>query len=151
MAEFEFGQTVQVQGTPEATWALITDVPRLVGWISVLNDAETVEELAHYTAVIQDKVGMFKLRADLDIRVTEKVEGERIVGHAEGEDRQVGSRVVIDTTVAMTPAEGVTVVTVSGSYSISGSAATLGASTIKRKGEKVVKEFFDHLRADAGA
>lgn len=148
MAEFDFEQTVQVNGTPDEVWALITDVPRLVGWISVLEDARTIEDLAHYTAVIQDKVGMFKLRADLDIRVTEKVQGERIVVHAEGEDRQVGSRILIDATVTMSPGPDATDVRVGGRYSISGSAATLGLSTIRRKGDKVVKEFFQHLSSD---
>ena len=149
MAEFDFEETVRVSGTPGEVWELITDVPRLVGWISVLHDATTIEELSHYRAVMQDKVGMFKLRADLDIRVTEKTEGERIVVHAEGEDRQVGSRIVIDATVTMTPGDDATTVTVSGSYGISGSAATLGSSTIRRKGDKIVKEFFTNLSQDA--
>ncbi|MBB3042604.1 CoxG family protein [Nocardioides soli] len=149
MAEFDFEQTVQVNGTPDEVWSLITDVPRLVGWISVLHDATTVEELAHYRAVMQDKVGMFKLKADLDIRVTEKTEGQRIVVHAEGEDRQVGSRIVIDATVTMSPGESATGVTVAGRYGISGSAATLGSSTIRRKGDKIVQEFFTNLGKDA--
>jgi carbon monoxide dehydrogenase subunit G len=149
MAEFGFDQTVHVSGSPDEVWSLITDVPRLVGWISVLEDARTIEELAHYTAVVQDKIGMFKLRADLDIRVTEKLEGQRIVVHAEGEDRQVGSRIVIDATVTMSPDSDLTGVRVDGRYSISGSAATLGSSTIQRKGDKVVKEFFQHLSSDA--
>jgi carbon monoxide dehydrogenase subunit G len=151
MAEFDFDQTVQVNGSPDEVWSLITDVPRLVGWISVLEDARTVEELAHYTAVVRDKVGMFKLRADLDIRVAEKVERERIVVRAEGEDRQVGSRIVIDATVTMTPGTDQTDVRVGGRYSISGSAATLGSSTIQRKGDKVIKEFFQHLSSDAAS
>ncbi|QWF22728.1 SRPBCC family protein [Nocardioides sp. LMS-CY] len=149
MAEFDFEQTVQVNGTPDEVWSLITDVPRLVGWISVLHDATTVAELAHYRAVMQDKVGMFKLKADLDIRVTEKTEGQRIVVHAEGEDRQVGSRIVIDATVTMSPGESATGVTVAGRYGISGSAATLGSSTIRRKGDKIVQEFFTNLGKDA--
>lgn len=149
MAEFDFEQTVQVNGTPDEVWSLITDVPRLVGWISVLHDATTIEELAHYRAVLQDKVGMFKLKADLDIRVTDQSAGERIVVHAEGEDRQVGSRIVIDATVTMRPGESATDVTVAGKYGISGSAATLGSSTIRRKGDKIVKEFFTNLSRDA--
>jgi carbon monoxide dehydrogenase subunit G len=115
----------------------------------VLHDASTIEELSHYRAVMQDKVGMFKLRADLDIRVTEKAEGQRIVVHAEGEDRQVGSRIVIDATVTMSPGESATGVTVAGRYGISGSAATLGSSTIRRKGDKIVQEFFTNLGKDA--
>ncbi|HET6153970.1 MAG TPA: SRPBCC domain-containing protein [Marmoricola sp.] len=149
MAEFEFEKTVEVAGTADEVWALITDVPRLVGWISVLDDARTIEELARYTAVIQDKIGMFKLRADLDITIVDKTMGERIVMHAEGEDRQVGSRIVIDAVVALTSAEGTSSVRVQGKYGVSGSAATLGSSTIRRKGDKIVEEFVKNLLAEA--
>jgi carbon monoxide dehydrogenase subunit G len=149
MAEFEFDQTVSVAGTPEAVWELITAVSRLVGWISVVHDAQEIVPLSHYSAVIQDKVGMFKLRADLDIRLTEVDEGKKIVAHAEGQDRGVGSRITIDAELLLDPAPSSTSVRVSGKYGITGNAATLGSSAIKRKGDKVIKEFFEHLSSDA--
>ncbi|WP_396449574.1 CoxG family protein [Actinomadura sp.] len=149
MAEFEFDRAVSVTGTPAAVWELITDVPRLVGWIDVVHDAREIEPLSHYSAVIQDKVGMFRLRADLDIHMTEVDEGKRIVAHAEGQDRQVGSRITIDAEVLLDPAPSSTSVRVSGKYGITGNVATLGSSAIKRKGDKVLKEFFGHLSSDS--
>ena len=149
MAAFEFDRTVSVSGTPDAVWGLITDVPRLVEWISVVHDAREIQPLKQYSAVIQDKVGMFTLRADLDITMSEVDEGKRIVARAEGQDRQVGSRITIDAEVVLDAGPSSTEVRVSGSYEITGNAATLGTSAIRRKGEKVVKEFFEHLSSDS--
>jgi carbon monoxide dehydrogenase subunit G len=42
-------------------------------------------------------------------------------------------------------------VRVSGSYGITGNAATLGSSAIKRKGDKVLEEFFGNLESDLSA
>jgi carbon monoxide dehydrogenase subunit G len=149
MAAFEFDRTVEVEGGPSVAWAMITDVPRLVGWISVLDDAQEIDPLRKYTAVIQDKVGMFKLRADLAIEVSDVEEGRRIVVEATGQDRQVGSRILIRADVVLDPKPAATAVRVAGSYEITGNAATLGSSTIRRKGEKVLAEFFDHLSTDS--
>lgn len=151
MAEFVFDETVSVSGSPDAVWQLITDVPRLVGWIGVVHEAREIDPLSRYSAVIQDKVGMFKLRADLDIRMTEVDTGKRIVAHAEGQDRQIGSRIAIDAEVLLDPAPSATSVRVSGKYAITGNAATLGSSAIKRKGDKVINEFFEHLSSDSSA
>lgn len=149
MASFEFDQTVACDADAGAVWAIVTDVPRLVDWVGVLQDAETLAPLESYRAVISDKVGVVALRADLEVRVTDQTPGQRIVVRAEGTDRQLGSRITIDATVSL-DGGGPTKVRVHGSYAITGRAATLGASTIKRKGEKVLSEFCDNLRG-AGA
>jgi carbon monoxide dehydrogenase subunit G len=149
VAEFAFDETVSIAGAPEAAWGLITDVPRLVGWISVVHDAREITPLSQYSAVIQDKVGMFKLKAELDIHLTEVDEGKRIVAHAEGQDRQVGSRITIDAEVLLDRSADATSVRVAGTYGISGQAATLGSSAIRRKGDKVIKEFFQHLSSES--
>ncbi|MFI6348629.1 CoxG family protein [Streptomyces sp. NPDC050560] len=153
MAEFEFDETVSLAAAPEVAWDLMTDVPRLTRWISVVHDARELEPLRHYTAVIQDKVGMFKLRAELDITLTGVDEGKRVVAHAEGQDRQVGSRITVDAEVLLEAAEDGTAtdVRVHGRYAITGNAATLGSSAIRRKGDKVVKEFFQHLGSETRA
>lgn len=151
MASFEFDRTVSIPGSPEVAWGLITDVPRLVDWISVVHDAKELQPLQQYSAVIQDKVGMFTLRADLDITLSEVDDGKRIVAHAEGQDRQVGSRITIHAEVLLEAEPESTNVRVNGNYEITGSGATLGSSAIRRKGEKVINEFFLHLAADSSS
>lgn len=145
MSQYTFDQSTSTSGDTTAAWALMTDVPRLVRWISVLGEAHEEEQLSRYTAVIADRVGMFSLRADLDISVVELDEPEMITIRAEGQDRQIGSRITIEATVEISTREDGTQIRVHGSYGITGRAATLGASQIKRKGEKVIAEFFDNL------
>ena len=148
MAHFPFDHSASTTADPATVWSLMTDVPRLVRWITVLDNAEEHRRLESYSAVIQDKVGMFSLRADLDITVVEVREPEYIRVRAEGRDRQIGSRITIETSVDVTPGADETTVHVHGSYEITGRAATLGSSQIKRKGEKVLTEFFDNLTAE---
>src|SRR3954453_21601798 len=148
MAEFAFDRTVEVTGGPESIWELITDVSRLVSWIGVVHNAREIAPLEKYSAVIADKVGMFKLNADLNIRFTDVRVSELIIARAEGKDRQLGSRITINGEVQLDPRPSTTTVRVSGSYGITGNAATLGSSAIKRKGDKVLEEFFGNLESD---
>jgi len=145
VANFEFSRLVEVPGDPAATWQSFTDVRRVVSWISVVEDAKEFEPLSQYTAVLQDKIGMFSLRADLDIRVTEVVESRRLRVHADGQDRQVGARIVIDGVIELTLTESGTNVALTGSYDVTGRVATLGASSIHRKADKIIEEFFANL------
>jgi len=142
---FTFDRELQVPGEPAAAWKNFTDVRQVVEWISVIGEAEELEPMARYTAVLADKIGMFSLRADLHITVTEVAEDRGLRVHAEGQDRQVGARIVIDGNVQLAPTSGGTSVRVSGSYEVSGRAATLGASSIRRKGDKTLDQFFENL------
>jgi carbon monoxide dehydrogenase subunit G len=145
VATFTFDRELEVSGSPEAAWTTFTDVRRVVGWISVVEDAQEVEPLSRYTAVLQDKIGMFSLRADLDITLSDVVEPRQLRAHADGQDRQVGARIVIDGLIELSETGAGTRVKVSGTYHVTGKAATLGASSIRRKGDKVLEDFFGNL------
>jgi uncharacterized protein len=147
----EFRRDLAVTATPETTWETLTDVPRLVGWVGIVEDAVELEPLAHYTAVLMDRLGPFKLRADLDIVVSDVVPGESLHVRAEGEDRQVGSRLQIEATMALAPRDGGTQVTFSGTYEVTGKVASMGSGTINKKAEKIMSEFFAATQAELGA
>ena len=143
MPRSQFHRELSVSATPEEAWAALTDVPRLVGWVSVVEDAQEIEPLARYTAVLMDRLGPFKLRADLDIALTDVQVGRSLAVKAAGEDRQVGSRLTIDATLAMVPRDGVgTTITVDGVYEVTGKVASMGPGTINKKAEKIMDEFF---------
>lgn len=148
MARETFQRELTLAAPPEVLWKTITDVPRLVRWISALEEAAEIEPLRRYSAVLMDRVGMFSLRADLDIRVVEHEEPRRMRVTAAGEDRQVGSRIAVEADLALTPREGGTALTVSGTYEVTGRVATLGGSTIRRKADKMMEEFFGNLRRE---
>jgi carbon monoxide dehydrogenase subunit G len=139
----EFHERVRLAGDRDTVWRIVSDIPSVLSWISIVGSAEEVDPGARYRALLEDRMGPFRLRADLDIAVDERAEGERIRAHADGEDRQIGSRLIISVTLALADVVGGgTAVDVSGSYEVTGRPATLGASSIRKKASKVLAEFF---------
>ena len=142
MPRVEFRRNLDVRATPDESWSALTDVTRLVGWVSIVEGAVELSHLEKYTAVLMDRLGPFKLRADLDVTVSDVKPGESLRVHAEGEDRQVGSRLVVDATLAVQPRGTGSTVVVDGVYEVSGKVASMGSGTINKKAEKILEQFF---------
>lgn len=152
MPRSEFGRELTVSAAPAQAWATLIDVPVLVSWISVLEQAEEQEHLERYSAVLLDRLGPFKLRADLAITLSDVRTEQHVTVHAEGEDRQVGSRLVVDATLDLAPSgDGGTAVRVAGVYEVSGKVAAMGGGTINKKAEKIIGEFFANAEKVLGA
>jgi uncharacterized protein len=151
MPSVNFSRDIAVVADPATCWSLLTDVPKLVDWVTIVGDAREIAHLQRYAAVLTDRLGPFKLHADLDITVSEVEEGRHIRVHAEGEDRQVSSRILVDAvlTLARQNNDG-TVVSVDGTYEVSGKVATLGAGMIRQKATKILDEFFGRTAAELG-
>jgi carbon monoxide dehydrogenase subunit G len=148
----EFRRELTVLASPEESWKTLTDVPLLVSWVNVVEDATEIEPLGRYTAVLMDRLGPFKLRADLDIVITDLVPGRSITFRASGEDRQVGSRLVIEATMDVEARETAgSVARFTGHYEVTGRAASMGSGTINKKAEKIMGEFFAAAQSALGA
>jgi carbon monoxide dehydrogenase subunit G len=154
MPAASFSRTIEVPTPAEQCWSALTDVQTLVSWVAVLDSGKEVEPLARYEAVLMDRVGPFKLRADLTIRLTDVQAPSHVLVRAEGEDRQVGSRITVDAVLnlvaASTEGDAGTTVSVAGSYEVSGRVATLGAGTIRKKADKLLDEFFASMTRTLG-
>lgn len=151
MPSVTFTRDLTVVADQTTCWAVLTDVPKLVDWVSIVDGAEVVAPLERYTAVLMDRLGPFKLRADLAITVSEVEEGRHIRVHAEGEDRQVSSRILVDAVLDLSPADGDgTRISTRGSYEVSGKVATMGAGMIRQKATKILDEFFGHAADELG-
>jgi carbon monoxide dehydrogenase subunit G len=138
----QFARTIQVPADPATCWAVLTDVERVAGWVSIVGPVAEQERLRSYAAVLEDRMGPFRLRADLAIRVTTVHDGQLLSLRAEGEDRQVASRIAVDATLRLDPTDAGSAVTVDGAYEVTGRVATLGASMIRAKAQKLLDEFF---------
>jgi carbon monoxide dehydrogenase subunit G len=143
----EFQETVRVAGRRESVWETVSDIPTVLSWISIVGSAEAVDPGRRYHALLQDRMGPFKLRADLEIEVVERVESERIHARGDGEDRQIGSRLIIDVTLTLSDDDEGTAIDVRGSYEVTGRPAALGASSIRKKAQKVIAEFFGRVES----
>jgi uncharacterized protein len=146
-----FERRFEVAVGAEQVWATFVDVERLVSWISILHSARELEPLARYTATLEDRLGPFRLRADLDVTVTDSTAPRSITVHAEGEDRQVGSRISVTGTLELDDAAGATVVRLVGEYEVTGRAASLGASSIRKNATTILDEFCGRATAELGA
>lgn len=149
MATQSFARTLSLSVTPDAAWRTITDVPTLVGWVSLLSEARVVSDMERYTARLEDRIGPFALRADLDIVVIDHVEPQWISIRAEGSDRQVGSRIVVTARVDL-HGGATTEFEARGGYEVTGKVATLGSGMIRKKAARVLDEFFENLQRAIG-
>ena len=148
MPAAQFDRTIAVSADAATCWKILTDVERVAGWVSIVGSVGEREHLRSYTALLEDRMGPFRLRADLEIQVRDVVEGRSLSLRAEGEDRQVASRIAVDATLRIA-GPGVeeggddgSTVSVEGSYEVTGKVATLGASMIRSKAQKLLDEFF---------
>lgn len=145
-----FDRTVDVSAPAETVWRTITDVARVAGWVKAVGDVTEMAFLERYQAVLADRLGPFRLAADLDVVVTDVVEGARIEFVADGEDRQVASRIKVEAGMHLEGLDAGTRMTVSGRYEVTGKVATLGASMIRSKAEKMLDEFFTNAARELG-
>jgi uncharacterized protein len=151
MATHSFSRILATTSDADTCWAVLTDVSRVAGWVTIVGEVNEIEPLAKYSTVLMDKVGPFKLKADLDIRVPEVEAPHRIHITAAGEDRQVASRIAIDATLEIKNAgAGGAEVDVSGSYSVTGRVASMASSQVKRKADKILEEFFTQAGQELG-
>lgn len=148
MPSVDFSRRVTVPAAPPAIWETVTNVSRVASWVAVVGSVEEHDPLSRYSAVLADRLGPFQLSADLDVTVTGVREPSSITFSADGEDRQVASRIRIDAEMRIEPGDTGTVVDVTGRYEVTGRVAALGSSMIRAKGEKILDQFFSSLEAD---
>lgn len=128
----------------------MTDVHRVADWVEVVGNVDELKYLSKYRARLTDRLGPFRLAADLDVEVVE-ADAERLIRFvADGEDRQVASRILIEAQLGLAAGESGTTVSVEGKYEVTGRVATLGASMIKSKGEKILDQFFTAAENEFG-
>jgi carbon monoxide dehydrogenase subunit G len=144
----DFSKTTAIAARPEDVWAALLDFQRVASWLSIVGQVREVEPMRRYTALLEDRVGPFALRADLAVSVTADEAQRRLHVAASGEDRQVASRIgaTLDVTVS-SDGDGASLAA-TGRYEITGRIATLGAPAIRKKGDKVLDEFFANASRD---
>jgi carbon monoxide dehydrogenase subunit G len=146
----DFHETLRLQASPDAVWRTVSDIPTVLSWISIVGSVQEVEPGERYAVVLEDRLGPFKLRADLDVAVGERVEGRSIRAEGDGEDRQAGSRLIVKVVLDLAEREDGTELDVSGTYEVTGRPAALGAGSIRKKAAKILSEFFASAEREAG-
>lgn len=145
-----FKRQVSVGCGPERTWSTVTDIDLLVSWVPIVSEAVEHEPLRRYSALLVDRLGPFSLKADLSIDVTNLVEHESIAIRAEGHDRQVDSRILVEGTMLLKATDRGTELEVHGRYEVTGRVATFGGPMIRSKADKIIEDFFSGLTQSLG-
>jgi carbon monoxide dehydrogenase subunit G len=143
-------RTVRLSASPEDVWRTLLDFQRVASWLAVVRDVREVEPLARYTTVLADRVGPFARRADLAVDVDADAAARRLRVGGSGEDRQIASRISATLDVSVAPAAHGSDLRVKGRYEITGRIATLGAGAIRKKGDKVLEDFFGNATRELG-
>ena len=147
----DVSRTVRVAASPESAWSTILDFPKVASWLSVVRDLKEVEPMRRYATVLEDRVGPFAMRADLAIDVAADETKKTLKVSGSGEDRQIASRISAALDLGVAGVDGGSDIAVSGRYEITGKVATLGAGAIRKKGDKVLEDFFKNLERELGA
>lgn len=141
MASGKFDRELHVQKDPATCWETLTSIETLASWIDIVDDVVEVQPLSAYTAVLMDSLGPFKLRADLNISVTDVDVPNHLRFEASGEDRHVGSRLRINATLDLQEEGSGTLLAATGAYEVLGKVATLGSGTIVKKADRIIEHF----------
>lgn len=150
MPSGDFEGSLDVKHSPEECWGVLTDVNRVAKWVTVVGEVAEIERLQSYSAVLEDQFGPFKLKADLDIQVTDLDEGKSIAFKAKGQDRQVSTTIIVDADLSLKPTEAGTEILVKGKWNVIGTVATMGSGTIRKKADTIMEEFFTAARQELG-
>jgi carbon monoxide dehydrogenase subunit G len=145
----DFAKTIRLDASPDAVWVAVNDVRRVASWVSIVREVRDVDPPHRYAALLEDRLGPFAMRADLDLNV-ERSDGRRMRVTASGEDRQVASRIAATIELAVDSDGAGTSLGVTGRYEVTGKVATLGAGAIRKKGDRILNEFFDSASKELG-
>lgn len=150
MATQQFSRELAVAADAGRAWQVLTDVEILAGWVGIIHEVRELSRLEKYTAVLQDRVGPFKLRADLDITAKIVEDGRHIEIEASGRDRAVDSRIGVSASLRLDGAEGVTTIIVVGTYQVTGRVASMGSGVIRKKADRIIGDFFTKAEEELG-
>jgi carbon monoxide dehydrogenase subunit G len=145
----DFAKTIMLDASPELVWSAVLDFHRVASWLSIVREVRDVDPPRRYSALLEDRLGPFAMRADLDLTV-DISKGRSLRVSAAGEDRQVASRIAATIELAVEPNGAGTSLGVTGRYEVTGRVATLGAGAIRKKGERILQEFFDSASKELG-
>ena len=131
-----------VVGVPPArVWAFLWDVVRVARCLPGCTDVRTVAPHKQYAAVVNERVGPFRVRFPLEIEVLDVEEGRRLTAQAAGRDSAMGSSLKVALELRHEPAPAGSRLLIFTDTTILGKLGTLGQGVIQRKAEGVMAQF----------
>jgi carbon monoxide dehydrogenase subunit G len=130
-------------------WRVFFDLPRIAALIPGCENVQEKEPLTSYSAVLNQKIGPFKMSVPTQIIVEERKEPMCVRVRAKGRDKYTGTTLEVLLSVELEAAPGGgTRLGVDSTMQVSGRLASLGYPVVKRKSEELFAEFEKRLRAE---
>ena len=120
-------------GGAQRIWQVFFDVRRIAGLIPGCENVAEEEPLATYSAVMNQKIGPFRMSVPTRIVVEERKEPSYVRVRALGRDKYTGTTLDVVLSVALeAAAEGLTRLAVDSTMQVSGRLAALGYPVVKK-------------------
>lgn len=148
--EDTFERTGLVTVPPAEVWARLHDVDLLASYSSHLGPVTTIEPGQRWKVSLEDRLGLLKLSAPFDVEIVEETAPLEVSIRASGRDRGPGTRLGVEASIRIDQTDGDTLLTLIGSYDLTGKAVTLGAGVARRRAATMIDEFWTNLTADLG-
>ncbi len=143
-----FERMSQTTATAADVWTVLHDVDRLASYSKHLGPVTVVEPDQRWTTSLQDRVGLLKLSAPMDVEIVDEVASAKVSILAYGQDRGPATRLVVEASIRLDQTNEGTQLALEGSYDLTGRVATLGAAVARRQAETMIEEFWTNLTAD---
>jgi hypothetical protein len=145
----DFNLSTELPRPPGAIWPVLLDVGRIAACIPGCEQVEELSALAHYKAVMKQKLGPFKLDVPAEIFVDEVSPQRCVRAHAKGRDKLTGTTFTVRFSVTLLSAGGGgSTLTVDAALTVAGKLASLGYGVIKKRAEENFAEFNARLKAE---
>ena len=140
-----------VRATPQRTWELLFDLPRVARCLPGCEDIHALDETT-YRARMAQRVGPFQVAMDLDLKVDEVAEGRRVVVTGGGKDRMGNTMRLDRLAMELQPRSAdETEISYTVDFKLFGRIATLGSAMVKRKAQENISEFTRRIVAELEA
>jgi len=141
-----FENQIAINAPRETVWKFIWDVDRFIACVPGCKEARTVEEGKVYTAVMEEKIGPFRVKFPMKIEVQNSDPPATIRARASGNDSKIGSLMKIELDAKLEEQGPGTLLSLVVNVEVLGKLAALGHSMIKRKADQVMAEFVEAIR-----
>ena len=137
-----FEQRIEVKLDVPKVWEFLWDMERLARCLPGCQDVQELEAHQKYEVVVEERIGPFKARFEMDVNVVEMDQERRVQLLAVGKDRKLGASTRTELDVQLeTMASGGTALGIVAEIQVVGRIASLGQVPIKRKAQDVIQRF----------
>lgn len=144
-----FEQIVEVDTDTKSVWKFLWEVERLARCLPGCQEVEEIEPQKKYKVVVEERIGPFKARFEMDVEVLDLDLESRVRIQAVGKDRKLGASTRADLDVQLQelgPAK--TELNVTADIQVVGKIASLGQVAIKRKAQDIVARFANAIATE---